>query len=468
MVLLESQLTDHRESQNHWIAGDPVGQIMVYEQRLWSAGTIANTLLKAFPSLDWTLTQGKPPANPLAESSTSESGYTVPGESGQKSIRNNIIWYSVLLDHIDLWSALKVAQKNSWWFGYMGYDVKNFIERLESKHPNLYEAADLWFMEPRILAKIPTIGQKNKHGNPVEWVKGKQRWIELEEQFVDHSSEPQEFSIRSLEGLTKDIYLDTIEAVKTDIYEGDYYEMNFSHALKYSFKGHPIALYRAMKDYGPVPFASYFNYDLPSGLQLQVCSASPERYLAKKGPHIWSEPIKGTLARSHTDELERIEDELLGLKNKAEHLMIVDLVRNDLYRVSQKGSVYVEPLFEVQSFRTVHQLVSKVHAQIAPNYSSFDAIRHSFPMGSMTGAPKIAAMEAIERYESYKRSIYSGAIGYINPQDDFDFNVVIRTAIIQGEHLFYPVGGAITSDSNPEQEWQETLLKAAALERVIG
>jgi hypothetical protein len=170
MVLLESQLTDHRESQNHWIAGDPVGQIMVYEQRLWSAGTIANTLLKAFPSLDWTLTQGKPPANPLAESSTSESGYTVPGESGQKSIRNNIIWYSVLLDHIDLWSALKVAQKNSWWFGYMGYDVKNFIERLESKHPNLYEAADLWFMEPRILAKIPTIGQKNNHGNPVEWV----------------------------------------------------------------------------------------------------------------------------------------------------------------------------------------------------------------------------------------------------------------------------------------------------------
>ena len=144
---------------------------MVYEQRLWSAGTIANTLLKAFPSLDWTLTQGKPPVNPLAESSTSESGYTVPGESGQKSIRNNIIWYSVLLDHIDLWSALKVAQKNSWWFGYMGYDVKNFIERLESKHPNLYEAADLWFMEPRILAKIPTIGQKNNHGNPVEWVK---------------------------------------------------------------------------------------------------------------------------------------------------------------------------------------------------------------------------------------------------------------------------------------------------------
>ena len=476
MVLLESQLTEHRESEYHWIAGDPAGQIMVYKQQLWVAGTIAESLLKAFPGLDWTPTQGKTPANALTESSTSElgqtvlseSGQTVPSQSGQKSTRDNSIWHSVLLEHIDLWSALKIAQKNAWWFGYMGYDVKNFIERLESKHPNLYEAADLWFMEPRILAKIPTLGQKYTHENPVEWVKGKQRWTELEQLFVNPSPEPQEFSIRPLEGLSKELYLDTIEAVKADIHEGDYYEMNFSHALKYRFKGNPIALYRAMKDYGPVPFASYFNYNLPSGLQLQVCSASPERYLAKKGPHIWSEPIKGTLARSHTDELERIEDELLGLKNKAEHLMIVDLVRNDLHRVGKKGSVYVEPLFEVQSFRTVHQLVSKVHAQIAPNYSGFDAIRHSFPMGSMTGAPKIAAMEAIERYESYKRSIYSGAIGYISPQDDFDFNVVIRTAIIQEEHLFYPVGGAITSDSDPEQEWQETLLKAAALERVIG
>ena len=350
----------------------------------------------------------------------------------------------------------------------MGYDLKNLIENLESRNPELYEAADLWFMEPGILAKLPTSKKENNHEDKTDWLKGEQRWADLQQHFMCSSSESQEFSISPLEGLSKERYIHTIEAVKEDIYEGDYYEMNFSHALKYTFEGDPFTLYRAMREYGPVPFASYFNYELPSGLEVQVCSASPERYLAKRGQHLWSEPIKGTLARTQVDKLERVEGELLSLKNKAEDLMIVDLVRNDLHRVGQKGSVCVEPLFEVQSFRTVHQLVSKVKAKIAQNYTSFDAIRHSFPMGSMTGAPKIAAMQAIERYESYKRGIYSGAIGYLSPSDDFDFNVIIRSAIIQSNELLYPVGGAITSDSNPELEWQETLLKAAALERVIG
>ncbi len=464
MVLLESQLNEHRESQYHWIAGDPVGQIMVYKQRLWVAGTIAYTLFQAFPSLDWTSTQDK---TDTTTQKTILDDKSSSGDSGHTSTREKNIWYSVLLDHIDLWSALKIAQKQSWWFGYLGYDLKNLIENLESGHTELYEAADLWFMEPGILAKTATSSQENKLNDKVEWLEGEQRWAELQERFVGSSSESQEFIIRPLEGLSKGQYLHTIESVKADIHEGDYYEMNFSHALKYTFEGPPVALYRAMREYGPVPFASYFNYDLPSGLGIQVCSASPERYLAKRGEHLWSEPIKGTLGRNQSDKRERIKQELLGRKNKAEHLMIVDLVRNDLHRVALKGSVHVDPLFEVQSFRTVHQLVSKVHAQIAPNYSSFDAIRHSFPMGSMTGAPKISAMQAIERYESYKRGIYSGAIGYLSPNDDFDFNVVIRTAIIQGNQLYYPVGGAITSDSDPELEWQETLLKAAALESVI-
>ena len=463
MVLLESQLNEHRESQYHWIAGVPVGQIMVYKERLWVAGTIAYTLLQVYPSLDWTVMQGTTQRTLQTKLDDKFS----QDESGQISSREKSIWYSVLMDNIDLWSALKIAQKDSWWFGYLGYDLKNLIENLKSGHPELYEAADLWFMEPGILAKLPTSKKVNNHEDKMEWLKGEKRWSDLQQHFMGSSSESQEFSISPLEGLSKERYIRTIEAVKKDIHEGDYYEMNFSHALKYTFKGDPFTLYRAMREYGPVPFASYFNYELPSGLGVQVCSASPERYLAKRGQHLWSEPIKGTLVRDQVDELERIEGELLGLKNKAEHLMIVDLVRNDLHRVGQKGSVYVEPLFEVQSFRTVHQLVSKVHAKIAPNYTSLDAIRHSFPMGSMTGAPKIAAMHAIERYESYKRGIYSGAIGYLSPTDDFDFNVIIRSAIIQSDQLFYPVGGAITSDSDPELEWQETLLKAAALERVI-
>jgi para-aminobenzoate synthetase component 1 len=160
--------------------------------------------------------------------------------------------------------------------------------------------------------------------------------------------------------------------------------------------------------------------------------------------------------------------ELLSEKNKAEHLMIVDLVRNDLHRVAKSGSVKVDPLFEIQSFETVYQLVSKVIAEVRPEVSPVEIIRNSFPMGSMTGAPKIAAMKAIETYEDYKRGIYSGAIGYFSPSGDFDFNVVIRTALIQDQQMVYPVGGAITSDSSPEAEWEETLVKAEALHRALN
>ncbi len=174
MVLLESQFNEHRESQYHWIAGDPVGQIMVYKQRLWVAGTTADTLLQAFPSLDWTITQDKTDTTTQKttqkttlddKSSSGNSGQRSPGESGQTSTREKNIWYSVLLDHIDLWSALKIAQKQSWWFGYLGYDLKNLIENLESGHTELYEAADLWFMEPGILAKVATSSQENKLNN---------------------------------------------------------------------------------------------------------------------------------------------------------------------------------------------------------------------------------------------------------------------------------------------------------------
>ena len=240
MVLLESQLNEHRESQFHWIAGDPVGQIMVYKQQLWVAGTIADTLLQAFPSLDWTITQEKTDTTTQKttlddKSSSTDIGQTALGESGQTLTRGKNIWYSVLLDHIDLWSALKIAQNQSWWFGYLGYDLKNLIENLESGHTELYEAADLWFMEPGILAKVATSNQENKLNDEVEWLEGEQRWTELQVRFEGRSSESQEFSIRPLEGLSKDYYLHTIESVKADIHEGDYYEMNFFSCPKIHF-----------------------------------------------------------------------------------------------------------------------------------------------------------------------------------------------------------------------------------------
>jgi para-aminobenzoate synthetase component 1 len=155
-------------------------------------------------------------------------------------------------------------------------------------------------------------------------------------------------------------------------------------------------------------------------------------------------------------------------KERAENLMIVDLVRNDLNRIADKGSVKVSSLFEIQSFETVHQMVSTIECKVPNGTDSIELIKACFPMGSMTGAPKIAAMKAIDNYEQYKRGIYSGALGYLKPNGDFDLNVVIRTAIIEGNRLVYPVGGAITSDSDPEEEWEETLLKAQAITNLFS
>jgi para-aminobenzoate synthetase component 1 len=217
----------------------------------------------------------------------------------------------------------------------------------------------------------------------------------------------------------------------------------------------------------PTPFASYFKYDH----QYLLC-ASPERFIKKSGDKLFSQPIKGTIKRG-VDEAEdaQLKNELLhSEKELAENLMIVDLVRNDLARSSKTGSVNVDELFGIYSFKQVHQMISTVSSIIKNDTHIIDAIKHAFPMGSMTGAPKIMAMELIEKYETTKRGLYSGAIGYIAPNGDFDFNVVIRSLQYNAatKYLSYEVGSAITFDSIAEQEHDECLLKAKAIMDVLG
>jgi para-aminobenzoate synthetase component 1 len=218
-----------------------------------------------------------------------------------------------------------------------------------------------------------------------------------------------------------------------------------------------------MREIGPVPFGSFLQLD-----DISICCQSPERFLRKEGRSVFSQPIKGTSKRGRTPD----EDELLkralisSEKEQAENLMIVDLVRNDLSRIAKRGTVKVPELFAIQSFGTVHQMVSTVVAE-AEQEDPVTILQACFPMGSMTGAPKISAMKSIEKLEDYKRGIYSGAIGYITPEGNFDFNVVIRTAIIRNNDLYYAVGGAITSDSNAQKEWEETQIKARALLQVF-
>ncbi|MFA5669377.1 MAG: aminodeoxychorismate synthase component I [Balneolaceae bacterium] len=356
----------------------------------------------------------------------------------------------IVESHGNPWDEL-VAYKNKsqkWLFGYLGYELKNSLENIESINDALIEVPDLFFFEPSILLEI-------NHAGEITALKGtvpKQL-----PKVIDKA-----FNANLKSGISKTNYIDKIERAQEQISEGEYYEINLSHALEFDFEGDAWALYQKMKEVGPVPFAGFMKLD-----ELRVSCSSPERFLSRTGKRICTQPIKGTIKRDSKNEEEAIQELLNSEKERAENLMIVDLVRNDLSRIATKGSVSVSKLFEVQTFKTVHQLVSTVICEVEDKSDSIEILKACFPMGSMTGAPKIATMQAIDELENYQRGIYSGALGYIKPNDDFDFNVVIRTALIQNGKLFYPVGGAITSDSIPENEWKETFVKARALTEAL-
>jgi len=347
------------------------------------------------------------------------------------------------------WKALSDfrIKHPDWSFGYLGYNLKNWTENLRSENPDFIEAPDLFFFIPELLIQIDAASKRYK------LIKGE--LPEISSKFDDFEG----FELTQLQAVTKRHYIDQVKEAKRHIYEGDYYEINISHQLSSDFEGDTWNLFNALKQSGQVPFAAYFSFG-----DFRICCASPERFLARSGMRVWSQPIKGT-AEAGPDSI--FEKDKLSNSEKiiAENLMTVDLVRNDLSRVALPGTVKTKNLFEIQSFETVHQMVSTVEAKVQQKLSSIEILKACFPVASMTGAPKIEVMKSIEEIENYKRAIYSGSIGYFTPTGDFDFNVVIRTAIINQRtgRLFYPVGGAITSDSDPVEEWEETLLKAKSI-----
>lgn len=378
-------------------------------------------------------------AQPGATLQAWDSHITIEQEAGSRTFEANP------------WDALSDFREEhqGWIFGYLGYDLKNALEALHSNNPDPVGAPDMFFMAPGLLAEI------DHRRNELRVIKGS-----LPEDIDSSSSVKEPFAIRSFgPAIEKKEYIAHIREAQRRIGEGDFYEINLSHQMEATYSGDSYELYRQMRAVGPVPFGAYLTFD-----EWTVCSQSPERFLKKEGRRVFSQPIKGTIRRG-TTALEdiRLKEELQNsLKDQAENLMIVDLVRNDLSRIALNNTVLVPRLFEIQTFGTVHQMVSTIEAKTALT-DPVEVIKACYPMGSMTGAPKISAMNTIEELENYQRGIYSGAIGYINPDGDFDFSVVIRTAILKGEQLFYSVGGAITGDSSPDAEWEETLLKARAI-----
>ncbi len=365
-------------------------------------------------------------------------------------------------------SQLQCASElKDWVFGNLSYDLKNELEALYSVNNDALHFDNVSFFQPRYV-----LAQKGEQWF-VYYLKGENSEVDalsLIEEIKDTAISSSHESYRPIiqERVSKQEYLHAVTQILEHIHKGDIYELNYCvEFFAEQFAMNPNEVYQQLIQISPTPFAGFFRMN-----DKYILCASPERYLTKLDRKLITQPIKGTAKRSEIEEEDLLNQQNLqnSIKEKAENVMIVDLVRNDLSRVAEQGSVCVEELCGIYPFRQVHQMISTVTAQLSPDKTSLDAIKASFPMGSMTGAPKLRAMKLIEKYEASKRGAYSGAIGYFTPDGDFDFNVVIRSILYNSsqQYLSFMVGSAITAQCKPEQEYDECFLKAKAILEVLG
>ncbi len=350
-------------------------------------------------------------------------------------------------------------EKDSWLFGHLGYDLKNEIEQLSSGHPDGVQFPELFFFEPEIIIRLTT----------------REMTIEGDDAGEIFQAIGKSFS-RSLhtpvtnirQRFSRDEYITVIQQLQQRILRGDCYEINFCQEFFADDADiDPVIIYKRLSTVSPNPFSALYRVH-----DQWLISASPERFLKKQGTHILSQPIKGTSKRVlNNEEKDKHHKEELqhSAKDRSENVMVVDLVRNDLARVCKKGTVQVDELYGIYSFPQVHQMISTVSGELDGTKSFYDIIKATFPMGSMTGAPKKRVMELIEKYERTKRGLFSGAVGYISPGGDFDFNVVIRSILYNAatKYLSFQAGSGITFYSDPEKEWDECLLKSGAIKKVL-
>lgn len=351
-------------------------------------------------------------------------------------------------------------EKNKHWiFGHLSYDLKNSIHHFHSTKNNKSGFPDFFFFVPQILLQIKG-SELTIAGNDAEEI-----YKEIIETEI-HEAKNLPVSIQ--QKFTKEEYLQKVKQLQRHIVRGDCYEINFCQEFfAENVAINPLSVFQKLTELSPNPFSAFYRLD---GRYL-IC-ASPERFLAKKALNIFSQPMKGTIKRNtndaHNDE--QLKNELRqSAKDRSENVMVVDMVRNDLTKICRQGSVKVDELFGVYSYPQVHQMISTVSGELNPETKFSEIIEATFPMGSMTGAPKRRVMELIDEYEVSARGIFAGSVGYINPERDFDFNVVIRSIMYNAatNYMSYQVGSGITFYSNPEDEWEECLLKAQAIKKVL-
>ena len=359
--------------------------------------------------------------------------------------------------------------------GYVGYDWGAQLERVPRTRYDdlaipdvmlgLYDWVIAWDHQTKrawvISTGIPEQGaaRRDRTARRLAFVKER-----LAERRSDRLAAPS-YPVPDVPGLrsnfTREGYLDAVARVIEYVYAGDIFQANLSQRLEAPLAGTPFELYRRLRQRNPAPFAAYLAFG-----DVVVVSSSPERFLCvDAGRRVETRPIKGTRPRGVGPE----HDAALALalaesdKDRAENVMIVDLLRNDLSRVCQPGTVRVPELFALEHYQTVHHLVSTVVGELAPELDALDLLRAAFPGGSITGAPKVRAMQIIAELEPTQRGVYCGSIGYLSATGALDSSIVIRTYLVVGRDVYFQVGGGIVADSDPEQEYRETLDKARGL-----
>jgi para-aminobenzoate synthetase component I len=350
-------------------------------------------------------------------------------------------------------------EKNDWFFGHMSYDLGQSWYGLSAAPIDAIGFPQFHFFQPQYLIRL------NGQEIVIEGVDPVNVFQEIQAQHLA-SAQPSIVSFQSR--YTKESYIETIQQLQRHIQLGDCYEINFCQEFfATEVEIDPLPVFLKLLEVSPNPFSALYKVQ-----NSYLLCASPERFLCKEGNKVFSQPIKGTSKRFPANRaLDKAAKDALytSAKDRSENVMVVDLVRNDLSKVCVEGTVRVEELFGVYAFPQVHQMISTVTGMLKPQTPFSEIVKATFPMGSMTGAPKKRVMELIHQYEAGSRGIFSGSVGYISPDGNFDFNVVIRSVMYnaQTRYLSYQVGSGITIYSDPEQEWEECLLKAAAIKKVL-
>lgn len=358
--------------------------------------------------------------------------------------------------------------------GYFGYDLARRLERLENKASNIDAIAP---MQVGIYDWAVLVDHRLKtaclvsHGYDE---KTRLHWHTLcasfDALFMPHHVERKEFTVNSavVSNLDEIAYAKAFNKIQHYIQEGDCYQVNLAQRFSAKVSGDGWLAYQKLREISPAPFMAYMNFG-----NMQVLSGSPERFLQVMDGSVETRPIKGTRPRAQDPELDAqyAQDLKTSLKDRAENLMIVDLLRNDIGKSCETGSVRADKLFQLQSFANVHHLVSIVTGHLRKDKTALDLLRGCFPGGSITGAPKLRAMQIIEELEPHRRGVYCGAIGYIGFDGNMDTNIAIRTVVYQnydgeGEISFY-AGGGIVADSDLQKEYKETLDKASSMLKVM-